>query len=310
LPRVAIVILNWNGGRDTLACLESVSAHAGPDDICIVVDNGSSDGSPDLIRQRQPQVEVIENRSNLGFAEGNNVGLRRALEHGAEYAMLLNNDAVLTAGALDDLVAACASEDIGAVSPLILFDHPPDHVWFGGARFDPKRGRSGLMVAYRHPVAEAAIQRGPVDRVAGAAVLIPTAALRAVGMLDERLFFLYEDVDWSLRLRATGRRLMLEPNAVVVHRVSGSQAGEERTPLTLYYGTRNNLVVCRRHAPLGHLGSARRELACVLTHLAGLRRVRANRPRLARAVLRGWSDYRRDRLGPAAGRSARLIGAE
>jgi GT2 family glycosyltransferase len=115
-------------------------------------------------------------------------------------------------------------------------------------------------------------------------------------MLDPALFFLYEDVDWSLRARALGLRLYLVPEAKVWHRVSAT-AGGEHSPLIAYYDTRNHIIVCRRHAPLHGLSAMVREAGILAVHLAGARRA-ASRSAYVSAVLRGWRDGRKGRVGP------------
>ena len=127
-------------------------------------------------------------------------------------------------------------------------------------------------------------------------MLVSRRAIERVGAFDPELFFLHEDVDLSLRARAAGFEVLLVPDARVWHRVAASQDGHERTPLTSYYGMRNNLLVCERHAPLPRVAGWRRELACVGTHLAGLRRAKRPVASLG-ALLAGWRDYHRRRFG-------------
>jgi GT2 family glycosyltransferase len=128
-------------------------------------------------------------------------------------------------------------------------------------------------------------------------MLVSRAAIEAVGAFDERLFFLYEDVEWSLRIRAAGFSVVFVPRARVMHAVAASQAGAERTPLTSYYGIRNNLAVCQMYAPYRGLRELRRELACLATHAWGLRHV-PQRASNAKALIAGLRDFRRGRLGP------------
>src|SRR5437899_11006704 len=126
-PLVAVVTLAWNGREDTLTCLESVDALDWDDLSTIVVDNGSSDGLVDAVRDRFPHIRVIRSERNLGFAGGNNLGLRAALEAGADYALILNNDTVIDRGAVRELVAEAERRpDAGALCPLIYYMEPPD----------------------------------------------------------------------------------------------------------------------------------------------------------------------------------------
>jgi GT2 family glycosyltransferase len=292
-----MVVLSWNGVDDTVACLRSLAEVRWQRREVILVDNGSTDGTPDAVRREFPDVDVLANPTNLGFSSGNNLGIERALAHDSDWVFILNNDTVLAPDVVEQLIAAADTHPgAGILSPLIFFSDPPDLVWFGGARFDPARGRSGRMEHYRRRVPAGFSGVRPIDRAAGAAMLVSRQAIEQVGSFDPELFFLHEDVDLSLRVHAAGFELLLVPAAQVWHRVAASQDGHERTPLTSYYGLRNNLLVCERHAPLPRLATWRRELACVGTHVAGLRR--ADRPVASlRALLAGWRDYHRRRFG-------------
>jgi GT2 family glycosyltransferase len=302
-PDVAVVVLSWNGRDDTLACLRSVRASTGVSVALVVSDNGSADGTDSAVRAAHPDATVIQNGVNLGFAEGVNVGLRAALAQDPAYLLVLNNDARVQPDTIATLVAAATGDErVAAVSPAILFAEPPGLVWFAGADFDPRRGRSGRVRGYRRPATDALPGESfETDRLTGAAMLVRAAALRDVGLFDGELFFLYEDVDWSLRARARGARLLVEPRARVTHRVASSQDGLERTPTTMYYGARNNVAVCRRHAPLRGAAAARRDAAILAVHLKGA--VCAHRRgAAARAAWQGWRDGRRGRLGPRGAR--------
>lgn len=296
---IAVVVLAHNGLDDTLACLRSLERVRRADMTVIVVDNASSDGTPGAVRRHHPQVEVIELPENAGFSAGNNVGLRRALDLGAAYALLLNNDTIVEPGALDELVRVAEEHpDAGSVCPYIPFASEPEVLWYGGARFNPRRGYPGRLQAYRK---QASSEQRPhvTDRAAGAAMLVPRAVLERVGLLDERYFFLYEDVEWSLRMRRLGLATYVVPGARVLHSVASAQGGE-RSVSSAYYGIRNQLVVCSEYAPLGRLASCRREGMAVLVYL--VRSLRSpRRGASVRAVFEGWRDFRRGQLGPRGG---------
>ncbi len=153
--RWAIVVLSWNGREDTLACLSSLAGLDWPGIDVICVDNGSSDGSPEAVRADFPAVTVIENGSNLGFAGGNNVGIRAALERGADWVLLLNNDATLAPDAVRELDAvAGARPRAGVLGGKVLFAEPPHRVWFAGQRFNSALGYSGRPRGYGKPDGE------------------------------------------------------------------------------------------------------------------------------------------------------------
>src|SRR5262245_37473647 len=136
-PHVAIILLNWNQPEYTLACLRSLGQLEYPNVTVTVVDNGSTDGSPALIRARYPDVTLIENGRNLGFAAGNNVGIDLAMRDGADYVMLLNNDTEVAPDMVDDLIAVAESDSsIGIVGPKILYYDLPDTIWSAGGTID------------------------------------------------------------------------------------------------------------------------------------------------------------------------------
>src|SRR5687767_10826311 len=148
-PHVAVVVLSFNGREDTLACVESLQRMDWERLTTIVVDNASTDGSLEAVQERFPGVVAIRNEENLGFAEGNNVGMRAALEAGADYVLILNNDTVTDERLVAELVAvAAARPDAGTLCPLIRYVDPPDRIWYAGARFDPRAVHNGRHTGY------------------------------------------------------------------------------------------------------------------------------------------------------------------
>jgi GT2 family glycosyltransferase len=295
---VAIVVLTWNGREDTLECLASLAdvRWSGPL-TTIVVDNASTDGTAEAVAARFPDVDLVLSDHNAGFAGGNNLGIARALELGADDVLLLNNDTEVE----PDLVEALEAEreahpDAGALCPLILYAEPAGLVWYAGARFDPRRSYNGRQDGYGEPLDDRWTGVRRTERLSGCAVLLPRDVLEEVGVFDDALFLQYEDTDLSLRLRAAGRAIYVVGHARVLHKVSAGTGGET-SPLIMYHGMRNCLEVCRRHAPLPPLRSAWRELKIVAVHLAGVRKAREPRANLV-AILEGWRDHRRGRLGP------------
>ena len=281
--KLIAVVLNWNGGDDTLAALDSLD---GIDTIC--VDNGSSDGSDVRVEERFPAAELIRTGANLGFAGGNNVGIRRALERGADWVLLLNNDASAEPGIADALARAAESRpDAGLLACKVLSED--GSVQYAGARFNARLGYSGRVQT-----------TGPdelrdVSRADGAAMAVSRAAVERAGLLDEELFAYVEDVDWSLRIRRAGFAVVFVPDARVRHKGSAATGGS-RSTTNLYYGTRNTIVVSERHARLPRGARGLRRGVVVGAHLA---QSLSHPSRLAamRAVLAGWRDARAGRLG-------------
>ena len=278
------VVLNWNGGDDTLDALASLE---GVPTIC--VDNGSTDGSDLRVAERFPEVELLRTGANLGFAAGNNAGIRRALERGADWVLLLNNDAVAEPGlaaALDR--AANERPDAGLLACTILGEDG-ETVQFSGARFNARLGYSGRVGT------DVPQDLRDVARADGAALAVSRVAVETAGLLDESLFLYVEDVEWSLRVRRAGFAVVLVPDAHVRHKGSASTGGRISTA-NLYYSTRNTIVVSERYAPLPRGLRGLRRGVVVGTHLARAATHPA-RTDAARAVLAGWRDARAARLG-------------
>lgn len=297
---MAVVVLTWNGREDTLACLRTLEQSTCPGLDVIVVDNGSTDGTREALAATAYRHMYINTGENLGFAGGNNVGLEVALERGADALLLLNNDTLVSPTAVSELVDALfASDDVGACSPAITYVDEPERLWFAGSAFDPRLARAGRNSRYE--TGQRALPSMPIDidRTVGAAMLVRREAIAEAGLMAEELFYLYEDVDWSLRIRAAGWSLQLVPTARIAHKVAASQGGDPVTPATAYYGTRNDLAVGRRHGGLTGAARVRREVLCVGVHLAGIRRARPRSwPACVTSTLVGWLDFRRGRMGP------------
>jgi len=295
-PHVAVVVLTWNGRLDTEQCLASLSRSDWPRLTVIVVDNGSTDGTVEWVRRTHPGVDVMVNDVNLGFAEGNNVGLGEAVGRGADYVLVLNNDTTVATDAITEMVTAASElSDAAAVCPLILFSDPPDLIWYAGATFDPTRSHSGRMTGYRELDEGQHNEVKRVDRAVGAAMLIPRQAIDELGFFDRQLFLYYEDVEWSLRARSRGLSIYLAPSARVWHAVSAAAGGEESLT-SAYYGTRNHLHVLEQYAPLNAPARMWRRVSVLAVHAAAARRSRRPIPYL-RAVASGCADAIRGRLG-------------
>jgi GT2 family glycosyltransferase len=286
--RIAADVLNWNGGEDTLAALASL---AGLPTFC--VDNGSTDGSDVLVEQRFPEVTLVRTGANLGFAGGNNAGLRVALQLDIDWVLLLNNDAVAEPGLPAALErAAAARPDAGLLACKVLFEDG-ERVQYAGARFNATLGYSGRSVGHGGP--DRFHELRDTGRADGAAMAVSRAAVEAAGLLDESLFAYVEDVEWSLRIHAAGFAVVFVPEAVVRHKGSQASGGSASTA-NLYYSARNTILVSERYRPLPRGVQALRRGVVVGAHLAQAVRHPA-RAAAVRAVLAGWRDARAGRTG-------------
>jgi GT2 family glycosyltransferase len=264
----------------------------------VVADNGSTDGSVAAIRAAFPDVTVLAAARNLGFSGGNNLAIRRALAEGADWVVLVNNDAELAPDALDALQdAARRWPRAGILAGKLLFPEPDGRVQWAGQRVGLLTGYSGRPRGWQRRDGPRYAVEHPVARAVGALMAVSRQAIDAAGLLDEELFAYVEDVDWSLRVRATGFQCVLAPAACAWHQLSGSGGGAHVSVAPLYYGARNTVVVCERHRPLGVMGTKARRASILATFAA--RAALALRSRVAlRAVCDGWRDGCAGRLGP------------
>ena len=296
------MVLTWNGRADTLACLASLARSDWPALDVIVADNGSDDGTVAAVKAGFPEVRIVENGANLGFAAGNNAGISEALRAGADAVFVLNNDTEVPSDAVSRLVSVLdARSDAACVCPVLVYADAPDRLWFAGSLFDPSRARSGRNSSYELGRAVLPDQPFEIERGVGAAMLVRASVIEAIGMFAPELFYLHEDVDWSLRMRAAGWRILLVPDVRIIHKVAASQGGHPLTPLTAYYGTRNDLELGRRFGGLHGWRAIAREVGGVAIHVAfALVYARGVSARVhsAGAALAGWRDYRLRRFGP------------
>jgi GT2 family glycosyltransferase len=296
LPRVLIIVLCYNGVELTLACLESLERQDYHNADVLVVDNASRDGTPAAVRTRFPSVNVIETGANLGFAAGNNVGLRYALAQGYDYALLLNNDTEAAPDFLSSLVwAAEADPAIGVAGPTIYYYDCFDIIWSAGGVIDWRRGNSSMRGnglpdhgQYHTP--------NEVDFVSGCALLCKRAALERAGLLDERFFMYYEETEWCVRAGRAGFRIVHVPVAQLWHKIPLDARADQ--PYVAYYMTRNRLLFLRATGAAAltwlHAIVLQDLRTCVSL---SLRRKWSARRSHRDAMVRAWGDFLRQRFG-------------
>lgn len=238
-PLVAIIVLTWNQCDLTLDCLASLVGMDYPVERLqiIVVDNGSTDGSPVAIRQCFPHVTVLENSDNLGFAEGNNVGIRHALQGSADYIMLLNNDTVVDARMLAHLLSVIQSHpNVGIVGPKMLYFDQPNVIWCAGNQLDWRP-----WITHRLQAEQPDVERDEpsyiVDYITACGILLRRSVIDQIGLLDPRFFIYYEETDWCARAQRAGWQILYVPGARLWHKVSATMG--TTSPATDYYMNRN-----------------------------------------------------------------------
>jgi len=258
---IAVIIVNWNGIIDTVACLKSLEHVVLGDNtlLTIVVDNGSTNDSVAIIKKQFPKVTLIENSTNLGFTGGNNVGIKYALEKDVDLIWLLNNDTIVDKNVLS-FTKVFDEITVGAAGCKIYF--APDHEYHHDRYKESERGKvfwyAGGIVDWNNMYAS---HRG-VDEVdhgqynttestpfiTGCSFVVRADVVRKVGMLDDVYFLYLEDLDWNVRMQKAGWKTMYVPSSIVWH-VNAGSSGRPGNPLHEYYFTRNRLLLGMRYAP-------------------------------------------------------------
>ncbi len=294
--QVWVVVLNYNGWRDTVECVESLLANDYPDFHVLVIDNGSTDDSyRELLRLNDPgKVSLVRTGRNLGIAGGNNCGIRHALAAGAEFVVTLSNDTVVAPNLLSTLVeTASAEREIGAVGAKILYFSDPAYIWFCGARITPWLARAPHLYAGQldSPALPAILN---ADLLMGCVMMLKRAVVDNVGLFDERYFFQNEDLEYSYRMKQAGWRIKVCTRTFVKHKIGRTIAADSYD--RWYYATRNRLLFIHERLP-------RRQRLVANSFFIGTRPAKfagwllTGRRDLIAASLEGWRDYRRQRWG-------------
>jgi GT2 family glycosyltransferase len=247
MPELSIyaVVLTWNGREDTLRCLASLQDIEPKGVHLLVVDNGSTDGTAEAIAERYPHVEVLVNERDLGFAAGCNVGMRYAINEGADYVFLLSNDTVAAPDTLRHLLDAALTTGAGMLAPKIYYMADPTRIWSVGAHRNPITLEISGDGRGQHDTGQwnSVLER---DFLTGCVLLLSRRFLAEVGLFDERFFLYYDDSDLSLRARQAGEKLLLVPQAHIWHKVALSSGGSD-SPTERYWMARSNVLFLHKH---------------------------------------------------------------
>ena len=288
---VYIIILNWNGLEDSLECLESIKNLNYPLVKAVVVDNASKNNQAETLEQKFPDAAVLRQSENLGFCGGCNVGIRYALENGANYVMLLNNDTLVPPDLIEKLLAGFDHlENVGAVSPIIL-EHPAtEKIWFSKARWEGSEAQ--FRLSKPNEKYEDFITKPPYlsDFACGCCLFAPAKMFETVGLFDERYFAFYDEAEWCSRLKEKGFETYVIPSAFMYHKVSRS------TPslVSTYLLSRNRLLWMTENLSFGEkMKSLPYLLKDVVWHFGNLLGITKKyyTKQHSRAVLQGWKDY-------------------
>jgi hypothetical protein len=247
--RVAIVILNWNGLEDTLECLESLEKNSFRDYKIFLVDNGSNDGSAKKFKQiKDRKIEVIPNKNNLGFAAGNNLGIKKVLGQGFDYFMILNNDTIVDRKFLSELVRVMLSnDDVGVVSPIVFnyYDKNSLGCLDSPGRFNLKNGGGE---PWSYDLEKIKFNKKPffVDYTSASCWLVRSSIIKKTGGFNENFFAYGEEIDLGMRIQKAGYKFLINPASKIWHK--GAASSGKVSGFKVYYSTRNMIWLERIHA--------------------------------------------------------------
>ena len=242
-PLISIITVNYNHSDVTCDLIESLNKISYPNIEIIVIDNCSPDDDPTIIKHKYPNIILVENPINYGFAAGNNYGLMRAR---GKYIMLLNNDTVVTENFIEPLLEKFESDsDIGAISPKIKYFHTPDTIQYAGyTPIDPRTMRN-FSIGFNE------VDKGQHDDdretayTHGAAMMVPMEVVKEIGMMSYIFFLYYEEADWCARIKNAGYKMFYVHNSLIYHKESISTG--KLSAMKIYYQNRNRLVFMRRN---------------------------------------------------------------
>jgi GT2 family glycosyltransferase len=247
---VAIIILNWNGKDDTCKCIESVQKLDYTNYKIIVADNGSEDDSIAVLTDRFPEVVILKNGQNLGFAEGNNRAITYAMAQGFDYLLLLNNDAIVDPQMLNSFISASQSHPkAGVFGAKIYYLSEPQKIWFAGGKI-----LSELITTHegsnQTDDGQSWEDIRPIDYACGCALFFKADVVKKIGALETNFFLMWEEVDFCYRARRAGFDCLFVPKAIAWHKISASFKGGGTGCLQHYFMVRNRLLWIERNIAL------------------------------------------------------------
>jgi len=247
-PFLFVIVLNNNSQDDTVSCLNSLNQSDYENFKILLLNMAPGQNSLDFFKKEYPQIQIIPLMENLGYAGNNNVGIKAALDQGAEWLLILNNDTVLDPSCLSSLVeAGCRESRIGIVGPMVYHFDEPNVIQSAGGVLE--RHWNCIHLGFNETDQGQFKSVRQVDWLSGCAILVRRALIKQVGAFDPDYFLYWEETEWCIRASQAGWKIVHVPNAKLWHK--GVKRNYEPQPYVTYYMTRNSLFTLSKHkAPL------------------------------------------------------------
>lgn len=241
--KTGIVLVNYNGIKFQNECIRTLYKMTNQDFEVIIVDNQSTDGSVEKTKKEFPKVIFLEMDDNYGVAKGNNIGIQYCLDHDFDYVLLLNNDTEVEEKMLSVLLEA-ASESVITV-PKIYYYSRPNELWFAGGEINWKRG---ITIHYGDEQEDKGQydEQKQIEYAPTCCMLIHTSVFKKIGLMDEKIFMYYDDVDFCVRLNEKGYKIVYVPTSILWHKVN-STSGGGKSRIAIYYNNRNRFYFMNKY---------------------------------------------------------------
>lgn len=253
-PKVSIIIINWNGAKDTVECIQSLKKCKYTNFGIVIIDNASRGNDVELLKEKfGSSIEIVKNETNLGFAGGVNVGINFALKSNPDYLLLLNNDTVVAPEFLELLIdQGEENPEVGILVPKITYYVTPQIIWSAGGHISRLRA-SGF--SYGEGKYETNFNESKFVKFAsGCCLLIKAEVIHKIGLFDENYFLYLEDVDFCQRVQNAGYKILYVGKSKILHKVNVTSR-KDISVLPLYYVTRNRMYFARKFFGNGFLVS-------------------------------------------------------
>lgn len=288
--KLSIITINYNGLKDTCELIDSIPFKENLE--VIVVDNASTQDEASIITEQYPQVKVIRSKRNLGFAGGNNLGIKEAK---GKYILLINNDTFFKKFNIEALIERLESSNkTGIVCPKLRFAWGSNLIQFAG--YTPLTN----ITVRNHAIGFGEEDHGqydtahPTPYAHGAAMLIKREAIENAGLMPECFFLYYEEIDWSMMFTRAGYEIWYDPTCTVYHKES--QTTGQNSPLRTYYITRNRLLLVKRNYKGINKYLSYIYLICIVGLRDILKYTFTRQPGLLKAVLKGFQDFKNSKF--------------